>query len=101
MTIGPSFSSELKAAGLMGAPFSWDLDGNITGRGNLTDTQNTTLDAVIAAHDPATPDPMTPAFKVEAKLRNDKALCAIIRKMADDASVTEDAMIDMIKVFAT
>ena len=101
MKIGPSFASELEAAGLMGAPFSWDSEGRIEGRDNLTAAQNATLDTVIAAHDPNTPDPMTPAVITEAALRNDKALCAIVRKMADDAGVTEDVMIDLIKAFAT
>lgn len=101
MKIGPSFASELEAAGLMGAPFSWDSEGLIEGRDNLAPEQNTTLDAVVAAHDPQTPDPMTPALRVEERLRNDQALCSIVRKMADDASITEDAMIDLIKAFAT
>ena len=102
MKIGPSFASELEAAGLMGAPFSWSPEeGRIEGRDNLTAAQNATLDTVIAAHDPNTPDPMTPAIIAETAIRADKALCAIVRKMADDAAVTEDEMIDLIKAFAT
>jgi hypothetical protein len=49
---GPTFVSELQAAGLTGLPFSWDAaTGVITGRENLTTQQNATLTAVIAAHD--------------------------------------------------
>jgi hypothetical protein len=49
---GPTFGSETVAAGLGGAPFSWNED-TIYGRENLTPAQNTTLDNVIAAHDPS------------------------------------------------
>jgi hypothetical protein len=51
--LGPTFGDEVTAAGLGGLPFSWGAtDDTITGRENLTPAQNTTLDGVIAAHDP-------------------------------------------------
>jgi hypothetical protein len=51
--LGPTFGDEVTAAGLAGLPFSWGTtDDSITGRENLTPAQNTTLDGVIAAHDP-------------------------------------------------
>jgi len=51
--LGETFGDEVIAAGLGGLPFSWrDTDESITGRENLTAAQNTTLDGVIAAHDP-------------------------------------------------
>jgi hypothetical protein len=51
--LGPTFADELAAAGLGGAPISWGAtDDTIMGRENLTTAQNTTLDNVIAAHDP-------------------------------------------------
>lgn len=50
--IGPTFGDEVIAAGLGGLPFAWGSDGQITGRENLTDEQNKTLDAVVSAHDP-------------------------------------------------
>lgn len=50
--IGPSFSDELRDAGLLGLPFSWCADGTFFGRENLTTEQNDGLDAVILAHDP-------------------------------------------------
>ena len=56
MNLGPSFGDELVAAGLGGLPLSWTLstDATIDGRAALTPAQNATLDAVIAAHNPAT-----------------------------------------------
>lgn len=51
--LGPTFPDEVFAAGLGGLPFSWgDTDDSIYGRENLTAGQNTTLDGVVAAHDP-------------------------------------------------
>ena len=51
--LGPTFADEVTAAGLGGLPFSWGAtDDSITGRENLTSAQNTTLDGVIAVHDP-------------------------------------------------
>jgi hypothetical protein len=49
--IGPTFSSELAAAGLAGAPCAWHDDGtyNIDG---LTAAQQKTFAQVLAAHDP-------------------------------------------------
>jgi hypothetical protein len=51
--LGPTFGEETIAAGLGGLPFTWGAtDETISGRENLTAAQNTTLDQVIAAHDP-------------------------------------------------
>jgi len=52
LVIGPTFGQEVIDAGLGGLPFSWSLDGTFYGRENLTAEQNTTLDAVFAAHNP-------------------------------------------------
>lgn len=50
--LGPTFGDEVIAAGLGGKPFSWgDTDESITGRENLSEADNTTLDSVVAAHD--------------------------------------------------
>ncbi|GEM_PF-1200470 len=62
MTLGPSFPSELAAAGLVGLPFSWsengvnfgdviNLDGSITVNEALTPEQRDAILAVVAAHD--------------------------------------------------
>ena len=51
--LGPTFGDEVIAAGLGGLPLTWgDTDETITGRESLTPEQNTTLDNVVAAHDP-------------------------------------------------
>jgi hypothetical protein len=51
--LGPTFGDETIAAGLGGLPFGWGAtDDSITGRENLTAAQNSTLDGVVAAHDP-------------------------------------------------
>ena len=68
-TFGPTFGDEVHAAGLGGLSFSWQLEGTILGRENLTAAQNKTLDDVIAAHDPTKGewppaiDPNSPAFR--------------------------------------
>jgi len=50
--LGPTFGDEIFAASL-GGYLGWgDTDDTIVGREKLTTTQNTTLDNVVAAHDP-------------------------------------------------
>lgn len=56
-TFGPSFVSELTAAGLLGLPFVWYPDGTVSYGDDLTGEQKAALDAVVAAHDPETPAP--------------------------------------------
>jgi hypothetical protein len=51
MIFGPTFGSEVIAAGLGGLPICWGDDGQLTSSG-LTDAQQATLAAVAAAHDP-------------------------------------------------
>jgi hypothetical protein len=61
IVFGPTFASELEAAGLGGLPFSWNINsGEFFGRENLTDEQNVTLDDVVAAHDPTDHLPPSP-----------------------------------------
>lgn len=50
--IGPSFLSEITAAGLLGAPFGWSEDGRITDYEQLSLDQQNTLQNVIKNHDP-------------------------------------------------
>lgn len=52
MPFGPTLSREIIAAGLGGLPFSWTEDGEVFGKEDLTPEQQSTLDAVIAAHNP-------------------------------------------------
>jgi len=65
---GPSFPSELSAAGLFGLPFSWsengidfgdvkNLDGTVTINADLSQEQRSAIEAVVAAHAPEAPAP--------------------------------------------
>jgi hypothetical protein len=54
--IGPNFSNELAAAGLHGLPFAWGGDGAISYGPAITSAQKTSIQAVLAAHNAATPD---------------------------------------------
>lgn len=56
-TIGPNFANELAAAGLLGLPFSWGTDGVIEYGESISAAQKTAIEAVLAAHNPAKPDP--------------------------------------------
>lgn len=54
--IGPTFSSEISAAGLAGLPFAWDTEtGAITYDPAITPAQQDAIEAVKAAHDPNKP----------------------------------------------
>lgn len=57
-TFGPSFESELAAAGLLGLPFVWYADGTVSYGDDLTAEQRAALDTVVAAHDPTAPAPV-------------------------------------------
>ncbi|WP_066473996.1 DUF4376 domain-containing protein [Bosea sp. WAO] len=50
--LGQSFAREIEAAGLMGLPWSYEPNGTITGRENLSPEQDSVLQATIDAHDP-------------------------------------------------
>ena len=54
--IGPSFLSEIEAAGLAGLPFAWAAEG-VTYGDDLTPEQRAAIEAVVAAHDPDSPAP--------------------------------------------
>lgn len=89
--IGPSFPSELQAAGLMGLPFSWVPDGTIQYGPTITQTQRTAIEAVKAAHNPTTPVTNVPGFKawldanLTFDLRNkvEKAYPGFMRNLAE------------------
>lgn len=54
MAFGPTFAAELKAAGLLGLPFTWDPDrGVILNQDDLTPAQRTALAAVVTNHNAA------------------------------------------------
>jgi len=50
--IGPTFSEELKEAGLMGLPFSWGDDGSIAFAPSMTTEQKDAVMGVYDRHDP-------------------------------------------------
>lgn len=59
-SIGPSFASELEAAGLLGLPFAWSPEG-VTYDDRLSAEQRAAIEAVVAAHNPsAAPEPTAP-----------------------------------------
>lgn len=68
MKIGPSFGEELKAAGLLDIPFSWDEKGNITYDKSVTPEQIKAVQAVLDAHDSSKPDPKV-AFRDSIRLK--------------------------------
>jgi hypothetical protein len=51
IVIGPSFTAEIEAAGLMGLPFAWSAEG-VTYGASLTTQQRAAIEAVVAAHNP-------------------------------------------------
>lgn len=75
--IGPSFSDELKTAGLLGLPFSWGSDGIIQYDARMTQAQIDEVNAVYAAHDPIKPMsllPLDPLEELRAALNADPTL---------------------------
>jgi hypothetical protein len=58
-TIGPSFSSELQAAGVT-AGLSWNEE-RVLNLDQLPPAVRTQVEAVLAAHDPLRPAPKSPA----------------------------------------
>lgn len=53
--IGANFFNEITAAGLAGLPFSWTAQG-ITFMPEMTPAQVSSVNAVLAAHNPNAPD---------------------------------------------
>lgn len=91
--IGPHFSEELQAAGLLGLPFAWGADGTLTLDPSLTEQQRTAILALVAAHDytvPATDrDDVRDAY-VAAK--------AAVQTMAANAAIPADARNAVVKL---
>lgn len=50
--IGPNFSKELQAAGVIDIPFSWGADGSFSFEDGVTDAQKAQVMAVYKAHQP-------------------------------------------------
>lgn len=59
--IGPTFASELDAAGVLIIPMSWGEDGDIQFSNSVTEKQRKTVLAVLDAHDPGKEIPVKDA----------------------------------------
>lgn len=86
--LGPTFGDETVVAGLGGLPFTWgNTDDEIFGRENLTAAQNTTLDGVVAAHDPtAKRKNIIPTTEFVARFTNQEWLALEKQKATDIAA---------------
>ena len=92
--LGQTFASEIVAAGLGGLPFSWQPDGGISGRENLTTAENAALDTVIAAHDPAKLAPVK--HPVDERMA-DPVFAALIEELAAAKGITRDDLVANMK----
>ena len=93
MVFGETFGDEIRAAGLGGLPFTWDADG-VYSRENLTAAENTALDAVIAAHDPAK---LAPVKHPVDKRMTDPVFTALIEELAAAKGITRDDLVANMK----
>lgn len=85
--LGSTFDNEVWAAGLGGLPFTWgETDDSIEGRENLTAPQNSTLDSVIAAHDPTKPDNAISPGEFIARFTNQEYIKLEAKRAADIAA---------------
>lgn len=71
---GPTFANELKAAGLLGLPFSWGADGTFYFNTSVTETQQAAIQAVYATHDPSKQD-----YTIAAQMALDKSDITVLR----------------------
>lgn len=55
--IGPSFVSELEAAGVADRPFGWSVTGDLCFMPDMDPKDIAAVEAVYAAHDPTKPAP--------------------------------------------
>jgi len=94
--IGPSFSDELKTAGLTGLPFAWGDDGTFTFDERMTAEQRDAVLALYTVH-----DPKKAAVKSQKELDREDALAKIDAVLADpkqDKGV-QDALAAIKKIF--
>lgn len=63
--IGPTFGAEIEAAGLAGLAFSWTADGLLTFGDAISAEQRAAIEAVYAAHNPATQAPAAVSVTVD------------------------------------
>ena len=90
IVIGPGFAAEIEAAGLMGLAFSWSAQG-VTYGADLTTQQRAAIEAVVAAHDPASlGKPALIAHAADARWRREVGgiLVGTVPVATDDRSKT-------------
>lgn len=94
--IGPTFSVELKAAGLFGLPFCWSSDGTFIFDPAMTAEQITGVEAVYAAHDPSKELVLIPqevsAYQARAALLDAGLLTAIEAYFNDPTTDPKQAL---------
>jgi hypothetical protein len=64
MRIGETITDELKAAGVLGLPFSWASDGTLYFETGVTVEQRQAIEAVFAAHVPPTQESLDRATEI-------------------------------------
>lgn len=82
-TIGPSFESEIAAAGLRGLPFSWGADGQMN-LSQLTPEQRSAVLAVYNAHDPSRPGLSVDQADLDNMERSIKVVAELMRRYCNE-----------------
>jgi hypothetical protein len=86
--IGPTFASELAAAGLAGLPICWSDDGTVEYGAAMTADQIAAAEAVLAAHDPTKPLPPPPPTPLQWMMRLAQATqLGLVTAARSDAAV--------------
>lgn len=75
---GPTFSAELKAAGLADLQFAWCPDGSLLFDESLTQEQRAAIEAVAAAHNPNAPEPVIEAKKQKVRAMREAVLNRLV-----------------------
>ncbi len=78
--IGPGFFKELQDAGLAGLPFSWTESG-VAFSPEMTAAQISTVEAVLAAHNPEATDPEAEKNATDAGAARSYGKLAALRGM--------------------
>lgn len=85
--IGPTFTDELKVAGLLGLPFSWGADGALNFGEAMTPKQIAAVQAVYDAHDPAR-QPIPPKTLTDGDLASVLVAKGLITQAEVDAAAS-------------
>lgn len=91
--IGPTFPEELKAAGLLGLPFSWNCEtGELTYDERLSAYKVAAINGVLQAHDPAR-EPAVTASISDGQLASVLLAKRLITQADVDAALASNAAI--------